>query len=157
MKKVHFSQGNLYYDGSTFEFESNQYDFHTYDSNNSTTWGLFGWSTPATTYGMSTSNTKSDYYGDFKDWGTAIDNKGTWTTLSGGESGEWKYLFDHHVNIWGTCNSVTGRFIAPDNFVGGTAALSAIVSDWKTAQDAGIVFLPAIGHLLLATRAARPS
>ena len=145
VKKVHFSQGNLYYDGSTFKFESNQYDSHAYDSN-SNTWGLFGWSTSATTYGMSTSTTDSDYSGDFVDWGEAIDNKGTWTTLSGGGNGEWKYLFDHHVNIWGTCNSVTGRFIAPDNFVGGTAALSAIVSDWKTAQDAGIVFLPSTGR-----------
>ena len=94
---------------------------------------------------MSTSTSYRDYSGNFVDWGTAIDDKGTWTTLSGGGNGEWKYLFDHHVNIWGTCNSVTGRFIAPDNFVGGTAALSAIVSDWKTAQDAGIVFLPAAG------------
>ena len=146
VKKVHFSQGNLYYDGSVkaFKFESNQYNFHTYDSS-SNTWGLFGWST-SETYGMSTSTTDSDYSGNFVDWGTAIDNKGTWTTLSGGESGEWEYLFDHHVNIWGTCNSVTGLFIAPDNFVGGTAALSAIISDWKTAQDAGIVFLPAAGY-----------
>ena len=96
-------------------------------------------------FGMSTSKNSSDYFGDFVDWGTAIDDKGTCTTLSGGESGEWKYLFDHHVNIWGTCNSVPGQFIAPDNFFGGTAALSAIVSDWKTAQDAGIVFLPAAG------------
>ena len=94
---------------------------------------------------MSTSTTPSGYSGNFLDWGTAIDNKSTWTTLSGGESGEWKYLFDHHVNIWGNCNSVKGRFIAPDNFVGGTSALSAIVSDWKTAQDVGIVFLPAAG------------
>lgn len=86
-----------------------------------------------------------DYQGSFVDWGIAIGKKSPWTTLSGGESGEWKYLFDHHVSIWGTCNSVTGRFIAPDNFVGGTAALSAIVSDWKTAQDVGIVFLPAAG------------
>ena len=146
VKKVHFSQGNLYYDGSVkaFKFETNQYDYHTYDSNSN--WRLFGWSTSGTTYGMSISTTKIDYYGDFKDWGTAIDDNGTWTTLSGGKRGEWKYLFDHHVNIWGTCNSVTGRFIAPDNFVGGTAALSAIVSDWKTAQDAGIVFLPAAGY-----------
>ena len=95
---------------------------------------------------MSISQNNSDYSGDFKDWGEAIDDKGTWKTLSGGGNGEWKYLFDHHVNIWGTCNSVPGQFIAPDNFVGGTAALSAIVSDWKAAQDAGIVFLPAAGY-----------
>ena len=146
-KKVHFSQGNLYYDGSVkaFKFETNQYDYHTYDTG-SNTWGLFGWSTPATTYGMSTSENERYYSGNFLDWGTAIDSKSTWTTLSGGKSGEWKYLFDHHVSIWGNCNSVPGRFIAPDNFVGGTAALSAIVSDWKTAQDAGIVFLPAAGY-----------
>ena len=92
---------------------------------------------------MSTSTTPSDYSGDFLDWGTAIDSKGTWSTLTGGDNGEWKYLFDHHINVLGTCNSVPGRFIAHDGFEGDADALSAAVSDWENAQKSGIVFLPA--------------
>ena len=158
-KKVYFSQGNLYYDGSNWGFEEEQYYFRTYDgygkcdkngySSSAGTasghWGLFGWSTSATTYGMSTSIYEDDYLGDFIDWGTAIDSKGTWTTLSEGEDGEWRYLFDHHVNVWGTCNNVPGRFIAPDGFVGDESALSEAIKDWGSAQAAGIVFLPAAG------------
>ena len=145
-KKVHFSQGNLYYVGSEFKFESNQYDFHIYDSA-SNTWGLFGWSaSDSKNYGMNISKNASDYSGYFVDWGTEIDDKGTWTTLSGGENGEWKYLFKHHVNVWDSCHGVPGWFIAPDNFVGGTDALSRAIDNWGSAQTDGIIFLPAAGE-----------
>ncbi len=172
-KKVHFSQGNLYYDGSNWGFEAEQYYFRTYDGkgkcdaggynkDSGTTsghWGLFGWvgasSTTFTTspeiYGVST-NTSSSSYGNVSgeahkaDWGTAIDNKGTWTTLTGGDNGEWKYLFDNHVNVWGTCNNVPGCFIAPDGYEGDATALSTAISDWESAQAAGIVFLPAASN-----------
>ena len=158
-KKVHFSKGNLYYDGSNWGFEEEQYYFRTYDGKSkcdangystgsgtaSGHWGLFGWSTEGKNFGMSTSTTISDYSGDFLDWGTAIDSKGTWSTLTGGDKGEWKYLFDHHINVLGTCNSVPGRFIAHDGFEGDADALSAAVSDWENAQKSGIVFLPAAG------------
>lgn len=158
-KKVHFSKGNLYYDGNKFDFEAKQYYFRTYDGKgkcdangydkNSGTasghWGLFGWSTVKKFCGISTSETSSEYSGIFIDWGAAIDNKGTWSTLSGGSNGEWKYLFDHHVHVWGTCHNVPGRFIAPDGFEGDATALSAVIADWEDAEDAGIVFLPAAG------------
>ena len=142
-KQVFFSKGNLYYDGTTFKFEDNQYSYHGYESN---CWGLFGWSTSDTFYGMSTHGHPLSYWGDFNDWGTAIDNKGTWTTLSGGSFGEWKYLFDHHKHVWGTCNGVPGRFIAPDDFKGDEVALSEAIKDWENAQKSGIVFLPAAGY-----------
>lgn len=158
-KKVHFSKGNLYYDGSNWGFEAEQYYFRTYngkgkcDANGYSTssgtasghWGLFGWSTAGKNFGMNTSTSTDAYSGNFLDWGTTIDNKGTWKTLSGGADGEWKYLFDHHVNVWGTCNSVPGRFIAPDGFVGDASALSEAIKDWESAQADGIVFLPAAG------------
>ena len=159
-KKVNFSKGNLYYDGTNWGFEAEQYYFRTYNGKGksdadgydpssgtaSTDWGLFGCSTEGKVFGMSTSMSNSDYPGNFLDWGTIVDNTGTWRTLTGGPDGEWKYLFDHHVNVWGTCNGVPGRFIAPDGFEGDAAALSAAVSDWENAQKSGIVFLPAAGY-----------
>lgn len=162
--KVRFSQGNLYYDGTNWGFEEEQYYFRTYCDgthnggkcdahgyNQSTGtanghWGLFGWSTTKTTFGMSTSGSSSDYWGSFYDWGKTIDDKDTWRTLSGVENGEWHYLFDNHVNVWGTCNSVPGRFIAPDGFAGNQDALLEAIKDWESAQAAGIVFLPAAGR-----------
>lgn len=160
-KKVHFSKGNLYYDGSNWGFEEEQYYFRTYDGGGkcdakgysygsgtaSGHWGLFRWSTEGKNFGMNTSIDPFGYTGKFRDWGTAIDDNGTWKTLSGGSEGEWKYLFDHHINVWGTCNSVPGRFIAPDGFVGGESALSEAIQDWESAQAAGIVFFPAAGYL----------
>ncbi len=159
-KQVYFSKGNLYYDGSNWGFEAEQYYFRTYSgkgkcdkegynaSSGTATghWGLFGWSTEGKTFGMNTSTTSTDYTGNFLDWGKNIDDNGTWKTLSGGSNGEWKYLFDHHVNVRGTCNSVPGRFIAPDGFVGDASALSEAIKDWESAQAAGIVFLPAAGY-----------
>lgn len=109
-------------------------------------WGLFGWSTVKKFCGISTSETSSEYSGSFIDWGAAIDNKGTWSTLSGGSNGEWKYLFYHHVHVWGTCHNVPGWFIAPDGFEGDATALSAVIADWEDAEKAGIVFLPAAGY-----------
>lgn len=140
-RKVNFSRGNLYYDGNAFKFETNQFDHHGYDSGNNV-WGTFGWSTPSTTYGMRVSGDYSDYSGVFVDWGRAISPIGTWRTLS---ADEWDYLINHHVSVFGTCNSATGLFIAPDGFEGDAPALSEAISNWETAQAAGIVFLPSTG------------
>ena len=178
-KKVHFSQGNLYYDGSAFKFEANQYDFRTYAGKNScingessTTgtpaghWGLFGWVGASSTqftsspeiYGVSTSNTNSHYGNSDSDalkadWGTAIDDNGTWSTLS---SDEWTYLFNttsrmvnskpcysnaaDGVTIGGT--TYYGVFIYPDNYSGDVVSGSMT---WDQINAAGIVFLPAAG------------
>ena len=178
-RKVHFSRGNLYYDGSNWGFEAEQYYFRTYcdttnnggkcdkdgyDPESGTAighWGLFGWVGESSEkftkspeiYGVSTSETFDDY-GNVEgealkaDWGTVIDDKGTWTTLTGGKNtttSEWKYLFEHHVNVWGTCKDVPGHFVAPDGFVGDASALSEAIKDWESAQADGIVFLPAAG------------
>ena len=178
-RKVHFSRGNLYYDGENWGFEAEQYYFRTYcdgtnnggkcdkdgyDKDSGTVsghWGLFGWVGESSEkftkspeiYGVSTSLTMDDY-GNVEgealkaDWGTVIDDKGTWATLTGGKNtttSEWKYLFEHHVNVWGTCKDVPGHFVAPDGFVGDASALSEAIKDWESAQAAGIVFLPAAG------------
>jgi len=172
-KTVYFSKGNLQatYNGSsyTWGFAANQYDYvgnaagnTSIDSQSSgATVDLFGWSTSATTYGINTSTTPSTYSGDFKDWGKTIDNKGTWRTLSGGDSGEWKYLLSTRTVNGGTgegssyqratirsdvSGGVYGLIIYPDNYTSQTTATSYTSTDWDTMKSAGCVFLPAAGY-----------
>ncbi len=159
-KQVHFSQGNLYYDGS-FKFESKQYEFHGYDTG--VAWGLFGWSTSATNYGKKTSIKNSDYSGDFVEWGSQID--GTWHTLT---CDEWTYLFSTRADAdkkYG-CAKVGGKeglIILPDEFTdpmknGGSNAFApgtatgynanvyGVGGNWESMEAAGAVFLPAAGR-----------
>ena len=147
-EKVYFSKGNLYYDGNSWNFENNQYDFRTYEEKNSCingvvktdgtpsdNWGLFGWSTdggtpPSANYkpwGINNSTDNSDCSGDFKNWGeNAISNGGgtanTWRTLS---SAEWDYLLktrsDANRFAKANVNGVKGLLIFPDGYNGGTA------------------------------------
>ena len=107
--KVYFSKGNLRYASSTWNFFDHQYDY--YNTYSEDAWDHFGWSTSATTYGMSTSQSNGDYSGDFKDWGTlAITNGGNaansgWRTLT---SDEWKYLVNTRASgssVFGTENA----------------------------------------------------
>lgn len=159
-KKVKFSSGNLQalYNGSKYEwgFAKNQYDYVGHAPGNSTidsqTVGsivdLFGWSTDATYYGISTSTSVSDYSGDFVDWGTAIDNKGTWHTLS---KDEWEYLRSRRTNAKNlykcgvtVCGKTNCLIIAPDGFTG-TIADSYDATSWPAAETAGLVCLPPAG------------
>lgn len=184
---VEFAPGNLYYDGSSWKFESNQYDYRTYAGKNSciggsvTTdgtpsdhWGMFGWSTSSTTYGMSTSENNSTYSGDFKDWGTAPGLPGagegkSWRTLS---KDEWTYLMNTSGASSGArtdanrfakamVNGVVGLLIFPDGYTGtasgdgiatvnstGAAYPDSNIPDatWTSMESAGVVFLPAAGY-----------
>lgn len=153
-KKVQFSQGNLRYTAGTWSFFDNQYDYYTTYSADS--WDKFGWSTSATTFGMSTSMNDSGYEGDFVDWGTlAISNGGNmpnsgWRTLS---KEEWTYLFDtrtvnggtgsgHSYTVGQSVNGKLGIVIYPDGYASSVYA----GSDWATFEAAGCVFLPAAGY-----------
>lgn len=149
-KQIHFSQGNLYYDGSAFKFETNQHDFQSSWSDSHVS--HFFWSKSAEDavrkyYNWEHESSSRDVFFT-NDPSFTVDGApaGIWHSLTGGKNGEWKYLFEHHVNVWGTCNSVPGRFIAPDGFEGDEDALTAAISDWETAQAVGIVFLPAAGY-----------
>ena len=170
-KQVKFSKGNLKYNGSTWSFFDNQYDYFT--THDGTNWDKFCWSTSATTYGMNTSVQESDYSGDFVDWGSNSDLQtalGTgWFTLS---SDEWKYLFYTRSasTVGGTSNGryakakvngVQGMILFPDTYThpdGVTAPIGVNASgstgwngnnyssaDWTKMESAGCVFLPAAG------------
>ena len=169
-KQVYFSNGNLQYFSGTWRFAANQYDyFGTYYEN---AWDHFGWSTAATTYGMSTLQSGSGYSGDFVDWGTAINPNGgdaPWRTLTQAEwayllgtnnqrSGKWGYATITGVTLPGASepSSVNGLVILPDSWsynsinagstVSGYSANEYPAAEWAQMEAAGAVFLPAAGH-----------
>ena len=156
-KQVYFSKGNLQaiWHSSTgnysWGFAANQYDI-VGDAPGNTTIGegqidgaavsLFGWSTPATYYGIATSSSRYEYPGDFIDWGTAycrdydISPEDTWRTLS---KNEWDYLLQHNKHGWATVNGMGGLVIAPDGFEG---SINTIYEPYHLSTY-NLVFLPA--------------
>ena len=175
-KKVAFSSGNLQYTQSTntWSFAENQWDYLgaaniAIDADVlADKVDLFGWSTSATNFGVSTS-TDEDYSGSFVDWGTnqiGADAHNTWRTLT---KDEWEYLLNTRPNassLKGVAqvNGVNGLIFLPDNWVcpeGITfksgfhssygvddyAAYQTFTADqWSKLEAAGAVFLPAAGR-----------
>ena len=189
-KKVAFSSGNLQYTQSTntWSFAENQWDMigtdnvkggSVYsddefgDEKHGTALAdkvdLFGWSTSATNYGVSTSTSISDYSGSFVDWGTnkiGSDAPNTWRTLT---YDEWKYLLNTRPNassLKGVAqvNGVNGLILLPDNwtcpsgvtFKSGfhnnygvdyyAAYQTFTAAEWSKLESAGAVFLPVAGY-----------
>ena len=189
-KQVTFSKGNLQYTQSTdtWSFASAQWEVIGTDNvtggdvTSDPTYGdtksgtaladkidLFGWSTGATNFGVSTSTDwENDYLGSFVDWGTnkiGNDAPNAWRTLS---YDEWEYLLNNRPNassLKGVAqvNGVNGLIFLPDNWVcpEGITFKSGFHSDysvvaygqyqtftaeqWSKLESAGAVFLPAAG------------
>ena len=164
-KQVYFSKGNLRYASSKWSFFDNQYDY--YNSYSADAWDHFGWSTSATTYGMSTPSNNDDHSGDFVDWGATMG--AGWRTLT---SDEWAYLLKTRSasTVNGTengryakakVNDVGGVILFPDTYThpDGVAAPTGVnatdeygwegnsytAADWTKMESAGCVFLPAAG------------
>ena len=189
-KQVTFSKGNLQYTQSTdtWSFAENQWDMIGTDNvtggsvSSDPTYGdsiggtaladkidLFGWSTSANNFGVSTSTSNSDYSSSFVDWGTnkiGNDAPNTWRTLT---KDEWEYLLNHRNNASSLCgvaqvNGVNGLIFLPDNWVcpAGVTFQSGFHSnkgvdyyaayqtftaaEWSKFEAAGAVFLPAAGY-----------
>lgn len=175
-QKVTFSPGNLQYHPANNEwrFAPSQLDYiGDANSNCSSTYNgwldLFGWSTSATNFGVSTSTDENDYSGSFVDWGTNTignDAPNTWRTLT---YDEWEYLLKTRPNassLKGVAqvNSVNGLIFLPDNwtcpagvsFKSGShssdgeyyyAAYQTFTADqWSKLEAAGAVFQPAAGY-----------
>ena len=188
-KQVTFSKGNLQYTQSTntWSFAENQWEMigtdnvtggsvSSYPTNGDSKEGtaladkvdLFGWSTSATNFGVSTSTDDADYSGSFVDWGTnkiGNDAPNTWRTLS---YDEWSYLRYDRTNaneLVGVAqvNGVNGLILLPDSWtcpagvtfksgfhssysVDYYAAYQTFTADqWAKLEAAGAVFLPAAG------------
>jgi hypothetical protein len=190
-KQVTFSPGNLQYTQSTntWSFAENQWDCIGTDNvtggsvESDPTFGekkygdaladkvdLFGWSTSATNFGVSTStDTENDYLGFFVDWG--INQIGAsapyiWRTLT---YDEWIYVVFHRSNadnLKGVAqvNGVNGLVLLPDawicpadlTFKSGFHSSSGAyyypyyqiftAEQWSKFESAGAVFLPAAGY-----------
>ena len=189
-KQVSFSKGNLQYTQSTntWSFAENQYDVIGTDNvtggsvSSDPTYGdsksgdaladkidLFGWSTSATNFGVSTSTDYNNYSGSFVDWGTnqiGADAPNTWRTLT---YDEWYYLRFTRTNADALCgvaqvNGVNGLVFLPDSWTcpDGVTFKSGFHSNygknyyaahqtftaeqWSKLECAGAVFLPAAGY-----------
>ena len=189
-KQVTFSQGNLQYTQSTntWSFASAQWEMigtdnviggsvisdEYGDSKEGTALAdkvdLFGWSTSATNFGVSTSTDwMNGYSGSFIDWGTnkiGNDAPNTWRTLS---YDEWNYLLDARPNassLKGVAqvNGVNGLIFLPDSWTcpsgvtfksrfhynSGVEYYAAYqtftAAEWSKLEAAGAVFLPASGY-----------
>ena len=174
---ITFSPGNLQYTQSTntWSFAENQWDYLgaaniAIDADVlADEVDLFGWSTSATNFGVSTATDSDDYSGSFVDWGTNTignDAPNTWRTLT---NKEWEYLLNTRTNansLKGVAevNGVNGLVFLPDNWVypeGITfksgfhssdgvdyyAAYQTFTADqWSKLEAAGAVFLPAAGR-----------
>jgi hypothetical protein len=190
-KQVTFSKGNLQYTQSTntWSFASAQWEMIGTDNviggsvSSDPIYGdskegtaladkidLFGWSTSATNFGVSTSEDfVNDYLGSYVDWGTnqiGNDAPNTWRTLT---YDEWYYLRwerPNHSELCGVAqvNGVNGLVFLPDNwtcpagvtFKSGfkgefgdnyyAAYQTFTATEWSKLESAGAVFLPASGE-----------
>ena len=171
---VSFAPGNLQYTYSSrkWSFAENQYDTIGNANTNGTTLGsvidMFGWSTSSSVWGVSTSSNNTDYAGEFLDWGANTigkDKPNTWRTLT---SEEWDYLLNLRpdaANLKGIAQvaGVNGLVLLSDNWTtpAGLTFKSGFVTtydesafathqtftaeQWAQMQEAGAVFLPAVG------------
>ena len=161
-KKVYFSRGNLYWDGDSFEFETNQYDSQS--SWNPSHVSHFFWSKEAAlayaeSYDKSkaaegdvffTNSTEETPKADF----IVNDVAGQFRALS---ADEWDYLLNQranasnlnkpHVNIIGKGDCLV---LAPDNWDTDISPIQASYSEdaWGFVESKGFVCLPATGNRL---------
>lgn len=183
-KKIVFSPGNLQYRASTntWRFAPHQWEYigaaNVKILITSDGWiDIFGWSgsTGAVKWGIGTSQSDSDYSGDFVDWGTntiGLDAPNTWRTLT---HTEWYYLrytrtdaddlvgvARINLNADGS-KYVNGLILLPDGWIcpasvtfksgfANTPSAQAYsyyqtlsLSDWQKLESAGAVFLPVSG------------
>lgn len=164
-KQVYFSKGNLWYNGSCFQFEDEQYCFrHYYGINNDqaylnegsvtttpeNTVGSFFWSKNASvacgkSYSDATAAQTDIFFTNAtetsakQDFSVSVGGKswtGVWRTLS---KDEWEYLINHNGSAWATINNVKGRIIFCDGYLGNKQAQFTEIPE-------GCAFLPAAGN-----------
>ena len=180
-KQVRFSRGNLQYTQSTqtWSFAEHQYDMIGDANVNGSGFAdiidLFGWSgsTATAKWGIGTSQSNSDYSGDFVDWGKNIGDGNTWYTLT---NDEWYYLRWNRANAndlvgvarialnADSTEYANGLILLPDawtcpegvTFKSGFSDTYSVqayadyqtltLADWQKLEAAGAVFLPASGY-----------
>ena len=147
---VEFAPGNLYWDGSAFKFEANQWSFA--DTLNANHVSHFYWSKDAAeatkesfNYEQSMS-TEDEFFTNSSSFQVAGETAGTWRTLS---KDEWDYLLNSRTDAsslraWKELDSGThkGLVILSD---GTDASVMESISSTADLATYGAVFLPAAG------------
>lgn len=154
-KKVHFSKGNVYYDGKDFQFEANQFD--AVSAWNASHIGHFTWSKNALVAVAETYDEKGSEDDAFftNESETSANSEFAVASVAGGfrnlSKDEWVYLLDTRANaenLKKTGVSVCGKknclVIAPDGFAGEIAE-SYDEEAWDAAEEEGLVCIPAAG------------
>ena len=168
---VEFAPGNLYWDGSSWQFEANQWDFRHYNGTKNDaaviggestttptgTVGSFFWSKTASvayasSYSDSGASTSDVFFTNGMqttanpDFQVNGETAGTWRTLS---QAEWDYLLytrDNAPSLWDRVTlsdvSVSGLVILPD----GSFATASGITTSSALAGSGAVFLPAAGY-----------
>ena len=154
-KQIYFAKGNLYYDGSTFNFENSQLNYTT------------SWNTSHITHFYWSKNPAVAYANKYSDASASTDDvlftnatqttpnasftvglqTGVWRTLS---SDEWNYLLFERTGAANKYNAkvtVNGHYylvLAPDDFTG-TIESTYTNAEVETAEQNGLVFLSYAG------------
>ena len=151
-KKVVFSRGNMYWNGSSFQFEGSQLMYD--DQWNGSHVSHFFWTPKAEkAYAEEVDDEffdemlPEDVFFTNADGFTANGESDTWFTMS---NEEWEYLLGRD----GKCSFATvagrkGWVIAPDNY-SGTLNEKYDAAEWPSAEVAGLVFLPFAGQRMTA-------
>ena len=151
-KQVHFTKGNLYWDGSDFRFETSQTAYPT-EWNTSHVGHFFWTKTAENSYASSYSDgtcTGNDKF--FADESTPLTVEGQ-SGLYALSSDEWGYLINtRNTNLRKqnvTVNGVSGCLVlAPDDYDYTNSPLqtSYDAEAWATAEAAGLVCLSKTGY-----------
>ena len=147
--RVRFSKGNLYWNGSAFKFEDNQYSCLA--SWNASHVGNFYWTnTAAKAYAQSYSS-GSPFFANGSDANhmITVDGVGNWYVLS---YDQLNYLLNGRTTVSSrykrnvTVCGVSGCLVlAPDDY-SGTIASSYDAAAWSVAESSGLVCLPHSGY-----------
>ncbi|MCQ2316380.1 MAG: fibrobacter succinogenes major paralogous domain-containing protein [Bacteroidales bacterium] len=149
---VEFSPGNLYWDGSAFRFEADQWSF-------ANTWNAsyvshFYWSKTASVayaqdYSDESASTSDVFFTNSLSFQVDGETAGTWRTLS---KDEWGYLLNSrtdatNLRAWKELDSGAhkGLVILPDGTENPSTVMGGITSTADLASS-GAVFLPAAGY-----------
>ena len=158
-RKVRFSQGNLYWDGDSYEFENSQYDFPS--SRDASHMGHFYWSQDPVVARASTYSNPDRKADDVFFTNETEDTASTDFTV-GGITGryrtlsmlEWKYLLGARTNAKSlhklhvtVCGKEDCLIIAPDNFDGEINKTAYSAEEWQIAESEGLVCLPSAGWI----------
>ena len=173
MKKVQFSKGNLYYNGTTFNFEANQYDTtpSSDGSRDNNHISHFMWcNTPEKAMALQYDNNWNGETPFFTEKEFTVNGFSGWRTLTGTQQGEWFCLLNSRNTAYGSnrryaavkVNGMAGLLIFPDDFSSWPSEAGDepetfntysktwnerdyTIDQFNTLQNNGCVFLPAAG------------